>query len=326
MRAAPCQRRRVRASRWREESGQSAVEWTGLVLLVMVLCVALVAARARVPGAGLARSIAGRILCAIDLSHACTRDPELVAFYGSEVAGLIRAHAPAIAYEIGTHAMPVDFRDCRATSCGDGPGSGVVWRTDAGRQVTLFVHVVDCRAAHAEATVASGGDCSGERAGRLYIQYFTYYADSATYRGVPVAGDAGFHRDDWEGYQVRINPDGSADARASSHNGYNYGLGKGNWAADAGIEEVSDAEEDIGLRERNGWGPETGWLFVSGGSHAGHAKGGDENIQRVTPRGREALVSGEQVAAVEGTHPHLFAISPPWQKQIWRDPEAEGTD
>ena len=87
-----------------------------------------------------------------------------------------------------------------------------------------------------------------------------------------------------------------------------------------------DPQSAVGLREGNGWGPETGWLFVSGGSHAGHAKGGDENIQRVTPRGREALVSGELVAAAEGRHPHSFAISAPWQKQIWWDPEAKGTD
>jgi hypothetical protein len=44
-------------------------------------------------------------------------------------------------------------------------------------------------------------------------QYWTYYGDSATSRATP----AGHHRDDWERYQVRINPDGTVDARASSH-------------------------------------------------------------------------------------------------------------
>ena len=66
-------------------------------------------------------------------------------------------------------------------------------------------------------------------------RYFTYYADSATLRGVPVAGEKGYHRDDWEGVEIRIRPDGEADERASSHNGYNYTLQDENWGSDAGI-------------------------------------------------------------------------------------------
>ena len=55
--------------------------------------------------------------------------------------------------------------------------------------MTAFVHVVDCRAERRERP--AGADCSGDRAGNLYIQYWTYYADSATLRGVPIVGDEG---------------------------------------------------------------------------------------------------------------------------------------
>ena len=111
---------------------------------------------------------------------------------------------PTIAFERGSRAVPVDFRRCRSTVCGDGPGHGLVRRTRKGLPVSAFVHVVDCRPGAAAESEAEGADCSGERAGNLYIQYWTYYADSATLRGVPIVGDEGFHADDWEGVQIRI--------------------------------------------------------------------------------------------------------------------------
>ncbi len=59
----------------------------------------------------------------------------------------------------------------------------------------------------------------------------------------------GFHQDDWEGYQVRIDADGRAWARATSHGHYQ------------------------GCKQRlchNRWIGPTGWTRVSRGSHAGH--------------------------------------------------------
>ena len=306
-----------------EEAGQGTVEWIGLLLLVGLLMAGLVAAGVRIPGAALARSIAGRIVCAIQLSDACGRDPELAAAYGSELAGLIREHAPGIAYEPGMHALPVDFRDCRATGCGDGASVGLVRHSRTGEPVVLFVHVVDCRAGVRHDPSYA---CSGDRAGNLYIQYWTYYADSATLRGVPIVGEEGYHPDDWEGYQVRIGPDGEADARASSHDGYNYELSRINWPSDAGIDPVRDATELVGLREHHGWGPEIGWLFVSGGSHAGHADGDILAAGRLTLRRYLRLVPLEPLVAGEGGPLPRFAISPPWLKRVWRDPETEGTD
>ena len=67
----------------RGEDGQGTVEWIGLVSLTSLLLVGvLAAAGARVPGTGLARSLAARLLCAADLSESCTSDSRLLAAYG----------------------------------------------------------------------------------------------------------------------------------------------------------------------------------------------------------------------------------------------------
>ena len=52
---------------------------------------------------------------------------------------------PTLAFEDGSHGLPVDWRRCRSTACGDGPGEGAVRRSDADLPVTAFVHVVDRR-------------------------------------------------------------------------------------------------------------------------------------------------------------------------------------
>jgi hypothetical protein len=304
------------------ERGQGTVEWVGTLCVVSFLMVGLVAAGVRVPGGELARGIASRILCAASLADGCGDEPALIAAYGTEVGKLVRRHMPTIVFEAGSRAVPVDFRRCRSTSCGDAEPEGLVHRTDARLPVTAFVHVIDCRAGESEESAAEGADCSGLRAGSLYIQYWLYYADSATLRGLPVVGDEGFHEDDWEGVQIRVGPDGRADERASSHNGYNYELGVANWGSDAGIEVLTDLAEEVGARNRNGWGPETGLLLVSGGSHAGNAAGYRE-IERFVPGRRVHLIPLEPIATVDHS---TFAITAPWQKHVWRDPEATGTD
>ena len=293
----------------RSERGQGTVEWVGLLLLVSLAMLVLVAAGARIPGAPLARALADRMLCAVSLADGCGDEPTLIAAYGTEVGKLVRRHMPMLAFEHGSHAVPVDFRRCRASSCGDGAGEGSIQATDEGLPVTVFVHVVDCREGEAEKTEAGGGDCSGERSGNLYIQYWTYYADSATLRGVPIAGKKGYHHDDWESVQLRFGPDGTVDQRASSHHGYNYFLSDLNWMSDAGI------------ASHNGWGPESHLLIVSGGSHAGNAVG-MPHVDRYTPGERVHLIPLEGVAAESATR---FEISPPWLKEVWLDPEAEGT-
>jgi hypothetical protein len=294
----------------RSERGQGTVEWIGLVLLVSVTMLGLVAAGAGVPGASLARALAGRILCAAALADGCGDEPALIAAYGTEIGKLVRRHTPMLAFEQGSRAVPVDFRRCRSSRCGDAPGEGLVHRTDGQLPVTSFVHVIDCRQGAVEETEAAGADCSGDRAGNLYLQYWLYYADSATLRGVPVVGSKGYHEDDWESVQFRIGPDGDVDQRASSHHGYNYFLSDTNWLSDAGIVP------------HDGWGPETHLLIVSGGSHAGNAAGMVQ-MDRYTPGLRVHLVPLEPIAEVDRSS---FAISPPWQKKVWFDPESEGTD
>lgn len=281
-----------------------------MVLLVSALMLAAVAAGVRVPGATLARALADRLLCAASLANSCGDEPVLIAAYGSEVGELVGRHMPMLAFEHGSRAVPVDFRRCRSSVCSDAAGEGLIRKSDEDLPVTAFVHVIDCRAEEAERTEAGGADCSGGRAGNLYLQYWTYYADSATLRGVPVAGKKGYHRDDWESVQFRIRPDGSVDQRASSHHGYNYFQSDLNWMSDAGV-----AAQD-------GWGPATHLLLVSGGSHAGNAAG-FANTNRFTPGRRVHLVPLEQIAAESDAR---FAVSPPWLKRVWLNSEYQGTD
>ncbi|HWJ43378.1 MAG TPA: hypothetical protein VNR67_08090 [Solirubrobacterales bacterium] len=294
----------------RSERGQGTVEWVGLVALVSLLMLAAVATGVRMPGAALARALADRILCAASLGDGCGDEPALIAAYGTDVGRLVRRQMPMLAFERGSSALPVDFRRCRASACSDATGEGLIHRTDGRLPVTAFVHVIDCREGEADRTEARGADCSGRRAGNLYLQYWTYYADSATLRGVPIAGEKGYHRDDWESVQFRIRPDGDVDQRASSHHGYNYFLSDVNWISDAGI------------AAHDGWGPETRLLLVSGGSHAGSAVG-DANVDRFTPGRRVHLVPLEPIAAETDAR---FAVSPPWMKRVWLDPESRGTE
>jgi hypothetical protein len=293
---------RVDESRTVSDTGQASAEWTGLVLLVALMFTAFLATAARVPALELAQAISGRIECAIALSDACAEEPEIAAAYGPEVAGQVTADAPEIRYESRMTALPVDFRSCRDGTCGNGPSSGAVSESNTGQPAAAFVHVVDCRPAAIASSAAKGYDCDGDRAGNLYIQYWLYYEDSTT-------GDVpgGHHQDDWEGYQVRVGP-GGTDARATSHHGYDCGGGAGNWLS------------DVGFVQSAAWCDSTGHDYVSGGSHAGHVhEDGEPRGARWTPASALELIPIETLdATARGTD---FAISPPWEKGSYRDPE-----
>lgn len=130
--------------------------------------------------------------------------------------------------------------------------------------------------------------------GALYLQYWFYYPESLTGAVGRWFGDSwpGFHPDDWEGYQVRVGPGEQVSARASAHGGYG-----------------------------TGWGEWTGWLRVSGGSHAGQLveRGAGE---RTTPASKLALVPLERL---RGPDRHSFEVSPPWRKDVYRVPESAGS-
>ncbi|MGH2992143.1 MAG: hypothetical protein ACRDL1_01225 [Solirubrobacterales bacterium] len=318
----------------RGEIGQGTVEWIGLVLLVSALVLGLLAAAgAPLPGGSLARSIAERIICAARLADACEAPPDgLDSAYGTEVAGLVRDHAPRIRYERGMLALPVDYRSCREDACSQGAATGRIWRSTTGEPVAAFVHVVDCRATAFAGARHPGMDCSGHRRGNLYLQYWFYYAGSATAEGRVIddairevstaLGKPSYHPDDWESYQVRIRP-GAADSRASSHHGYVYDL-DGGWRPRVG------SRRDGSLRVRppwpkEGWGPETRTVYVSGGSHAGNARA-LRRVSRMTPRERLRLIPLEPIVARGPTEAFAPGIKPPWEKEVWLDPEAEGTD
>lgn len=303
------------------ERGQGTVELVGLLGVVALAMVGMLAVGVAVPGGALAREIAGRMLCAAALADGCGDEPLLIATYGDEVGRLVRRHMPTIAFEEDSRALPIDWRRCRITDCGDGPRDGLVHRSDERLPVTAFVHVVDCRAEEREASEEAGVNCSGPRAGSLYIQYWLYYANSTTGQ-IPVLGPLDEHRDDWESVQLRIGSDGRVAQRASSHHGYNYERSAFNGGSDAGLDVVREVTEDVGLREVNGWGPETGLLEVSGGSHAGNVGSGDRGT-RFIPGRRVHLVPLEPIAAHSRS---TFAVVPPWLKEVWRDPEAPGTE
>jgi hypothetical protein len=266
----------------------------------------------RVPGILLAHEIAERIVCAVRLTEDCRNEPALRAANGPELAALLRGHAPVLLYEDGMTALPVDFRECRADACAERAASGAVTRTAQGLRVVAFTHVIDCRSGHAASTAAWGGNCSGARVGNLYLQYWLYYPGSATAEGsTPLKGPirrvstalghSTFHPDDWEGYQVRIGPSGT-DVRATSHHGY------------------------------NGWQRGTDRYYISGGSHAGRPLSAPtrswlplrllRTVPRSTKDGRLALIPLETLPDRER---YSFAISPPWRKCVWLDPECPGT-
>jgi hypothetical protein len=316
-----------------DRRGQANVEWLGLVALVALALAALAwVAGARIPGLQLAKAVAQRIVCAVRLTENCGPAPALKAADGAEVAALLQAHAPTLLYEDGMTALPVDYRRCRADGCAEGAEQGRVSRSGAGGPVVAFTHVVDCRPGAAAKSEAAGVDCSGERAGNVYLQYWLYYPGSATGEGSTplrrpirtVSGALGhstFHPDDWESYQVRIGPAGRF-ARASSHQGYSYAIGRGLGGYSlrrnrGGAWSVRRSPPTV-----NGWGPEAGVLYISGGSHAGNAYTG-KTASRTTKDHRLKLIPIESLA---GRDSASFAVSPPWRKRVYFDPEDTGTD
>jgi hypothetical protein len=286
------------------ERGQGTVEWIGLVLILALAVAALgTVAGVALPGTALARAIGGRIVCALELTGDC--EPlgasDLVLAYGDELAGLVAETAPQIRYEPGMRALPVDFRECREDACAEGRDGIRVARSLTGEPAVVFTHVVDCR----PGVETPGADCAGDARGNRYVQYWLYYPGSATGEGSTVlrgairevsqaVGHPTYHADDWESVQFRIQPDGTADVRASAHFGYGPG-----------------------------WKPaEDSAYTASGGSHAGTVEPAE--FDRITTPRRLGLVPLEPIA--EADPDTEFAITPPWYKRVWLDPEYDGTD
>lgn len=287
------------------ERAQGTVEYVGLLLVVAALAAGLLAAGVEVPGAGLVRTLAGKVVCAVDGGGRCGgREAELVAAYGTELAAALGRHIPEIGFEADDFAsLPTDFRRCRERSCADTSAIGTIRRSHRGLAPTAFTHVIDCRGP----APTEGADCSSSRAGNLYLQYWLYYPDSAT----RPLGRLGYHRDDWESFQVRVAADGSRAARASSHGGYN-----------GGPPGLRNAISDAGHSRSARWGPGLGHLHVAAGSHAG-APAYDRDDARRVPADAVRLVPLEPILGDLGDE--RFEVTPPWGKRVWRDPESGST-
>jgi hypothetical protein len=294
-------RGRARAS----ELGQASIEWVGLVLVCAFALGTVAAFVPSVDGRSFGGFLAHRIVCTV--RGGCDDgDPALADAYGGPGAALVRAQAPSLVYERGERQLPVDWRGCRRPECADAPDeAGLdVHRSDAGERATVFTRLQ-------------------RRRGRTYIQYWLYYPDSnTTFAGADRAWEAswllprvrelvsgsgdwpGYHRDDWESVQVRLDPDGSAWVRASSHGHYQ------------GCKEAEC---------RNRWARHGGWARVSYGSHAGHIPVGGPD-----PRERTTIAEGLRLIPLEthdrrGYRRRDEDIAPPWGKEAYEDPLSDGS-
>jgi hypothetical protein len=258
-----------------EDGGQATVEWATLVLVVALLLAGVGYAAARTDAWGVGGDVLHALVCAVagDCEEA---ESALDRAYGAETAKLVRDHSPNIAYERDSRELPIDFRRCRKTECSNGSDAAArIDRSGVGLPVTAFTRVVDRRPA----------------GGPLYIQYWLYFPESFTGGIGRVFGHRwpGYHADDWEGVQVRIEPGGEVAARASAHGGYG-----------------------------GGWVRWNGWYRVSGGSHAGDVVGGSSG-ERTTPASDLALTPLERLQGLGGQR---FEVTPPWLKGVYRDPES----
>jgi hypothetical protein len=169
------------------------------------------------------------------------------------------------------------------------------------------------------------------RGGRTYIQYWRYSPDSPStfmhsHGVLKKLGirDPAFHPDDWEGYQVRIDADGTVSGRSTRHGGY---------ASCKGRSELTRAvvRNDSAIRAAAGpdrcetWGTPNGWTRVSRGSHAGHIP---ERTPGTGLHERSTLSSGIRLVPLETLEHDSYEplpgsdIDPPWTKEVYVNPSA----
>ena len=318
------------------QRGQAAVEFVALLLLACIALGALVAAGSGADGRAVGGFLARHIVCAI--GGRCQGDERaLVRAYGERDAATVRELVPHLVYEDGERQLPVDWRQCRQPDCAAAPADPSLdaHMTDSGHRATAFTRLI-------------------RRNGRLYVGYWLYFPDSNTtlagsdrlwerswllprlrdlFSGTP--DYPGYHRDDWEGTFVRLDPDGTAWIRASSHGRFS-GC---DWS---------------GCRES--WLRGAGWVRVSRGSHSGHVPvrtepperraappppryipfpgRPDRDRRRVPvvpgPELRERTTTGEglRLVPLETLDRRRYrsldpGVRPPWRKRAYSDPESE---
>lgn len=281
------------------------MEWIALVALLMLALGGLLAALPTVDGRSFGAALAHRVTCAV--KGDCD-DDDLRRIYGVADADLVRRHLQGLVFEPGERQIPVDWRNCRAVDCALAPDDRDldVHRSESGLPLTVFTRL-------------------SRRGDRRYIQYWFYYPDSNTnwagsdkiwkYSPVGQINHAitgsdrypGFHQDDWEGAIVRVEADGRAAVRVTSH---------GHW-------QWCKQRRCVGH-----WGPATGWTRVSRGSHAGHVPIDGEPGNGL--RERTATAEAIRLIPLEGIDKDRYrrlapGISPPWEKDAYVNPEAPGS-
>jgi hypothetical protein len=287
-----------------DQSGQASVEWIGLVVLLVLAIGGALTAVPAVDGRSLGGALAHRLTCAV--KGGCGDDLSQV--YGVEDADLVRRHLQGLVFEPGERQIPVDWRSCRAVECAVAPDDREldVHRSESGLPLTVFTHLI-------------------RRGNRRYIQYWFYYPDSnTTWAGSDriwkhsavgqiarlVSGSdryPGFHEDDWEAATIRVEPDGRAAVRVTSH---------GHW-------QWCKQHRCVGR-----WGPVTGWTRVSRGSHAGHVSTDGRPGNGL--RERTATAEAIRLVPLEGIGKARYrrldpGISPPWEKDAYVNPEVPGS-
>ena len=110
---------------------------------------------------------------------------------------------------------------------------------------------------------------------------------------------------------MRIAADGTVTARASSHHSYNGRSGG-----------LGSVRSDAGWSPKAGWDTALGALHVAAGSHAGTTEGQPGDTRHIDPADLR-LIPLEPIAAAGGLPG--FAVTPPWEKGVWSDPESTGT-
>lgn len=283
------------------ESGQATIEWVALVLTCALALGTLAAFVPSVDGRSYGAFLTHRLVCAA--RGGCDDGAgRLIDAYGARDAALVRAHVPNLVFERGERQLPVDWRRCRSRACASAPDDGGldVHRSDGGERATVFTRLL-------------------RRSGRAYVQYWLYFPDSnTTFAGADRAWEAswllpkvhelvsgsgdwpGYHRDDWESVQVRLDPDGGAWVRASSHGHYQGCKGR---------------------ECRNRWEEATGWSRVSYGSHAGHIPMPFDRRERTT------TAEGLRLIPLETHDRRAYGrldadVAPPWRKPAYDDPES----
>jgi hypothetical protein len=288
------------------ERGQASVEWIGLLLLVSLALAAALAFVPSVDGRPLGAALARALVCAV--RGDCHREGVALRHaYGDRDAELVRRHAPNVVYERRTLTLPVDYRHCRSHRCSDAPDDPDLdaHRSARGRhQATAFTRVV-------------------HQGGTTYLQYWFYYPDSPStalhshgiikrfYEPLGIK-DPAFHPDDWEGYQVRIDADGTTSVRSTRHGRYTSCKGH---------------PEPLPDNHCKHWGPPNGWTRVSYGSHAGHIPDrtpGTGLHERSTTAPGIRLVPFETLDH-DTYKPLPGGVKPPWTKQVYNHPSTDSS-